>query len=196
MAYVNLFGFSVSSGCNITALSTTLDLGPAANNRLLTALANPADYTRLVFTDGIRFEIVRVTAVAGVLVLQRGQEGTVPIAIPCGGCVSWQLTTANMQDFIAQFLVPNFCGITSNNLTVTPVGCQINVDQPNCVGASWRSGNQQLTQDASGCISSVAAGPMIADGVYPNATITVQGGNIVAISPGTQTVYGNCGECP
>lgn len=59
---------------------------------------------------------------------------------------------------------------------------------------SWCAGNFTYTFD-KGRVVTLPRLPAIADGVYPNATITMVGGCITSIAPGTNIVYSACDPC-
>ncbi len=59
---------------------------------------------------------------------------------------------------------------------------------------SWCAGNFTLTYK-DGRVTRTARLPAVVDGVYPNATVTMVGGCITAIAPGTNVVYQACDPC-
>jgi len=61
------------------------------------------DFTRLVISYSGYNEVVRVTGCAGgVVTVVRGDEGTIPMTVPVGACVSFQWTAANLECAIIQ----------------------------------------------------------------------------------------------
>lgn len=59
---------------------------------------------------------------------------------------------------------------------------------------SWCAGNFTLTYK-DGRVTRSPRLPAVADGVYPNATVTMVGGCVTAIAPGTNVVYSACDPC-
>lgn len=195
-------GFKASLTTKLLPEDAVLPLHPNDVARLAQRLPEANDYTRLWIGDGLAHEIVKVTGIIeGTLIIARGEEGTRAIASPAGACVSFVWTPANLADFIQQGMggwQPAVCSVAagSERVMVATENCAVTIDVPACAGdAAWRSGNQQFTQRADGCITTAPVSSPIADGEYVNATVTVRDGQIVAIKSGTNIVYSGGGCC-
>ena len=60
------------------------------------------DWTYLEIRDGNAIEIVRLENICEVLILDRGQEGTKPLAFKCGSIITFALTEQGVKDLICQ----------------------------------------------------------------------------------------------
>lgn len=72
-----------------------------AAGRLCAALSN-GGYTYLALECPANFEIVKATCNMGVLVLERGADGTAPRYFPMGSCLRFIMAHAAIQDTIEQ----------------------------------------------------------------------------------------------
>jgi len=196
-----MVGFKANLRTRLGPDDAVLPLTASEIARLAQLLTEANDYTRLWIGDGVNHEIVRVTGVVGgAVVIERGDEGTQAITSPAGACVPFASTPQNLSHFIQQRLGairPAVCSGTaaSGRVQVASDACAVTVDLPACEGATWRAGNEQFTQGEDGCIGVQPVTPPLVDGEYLNATVTVQGGHIVAIRSGTNIVYSGGGCC-
>ena len=202
--FVPVLGFAARLSCRMNPGDSILPL-TANDAARLDALLEPDGtasdaYTRLTVGDASDFEIVKVTGVVNAQVtVERAQENTRPLTFAPGACAAFAWTPQNLTDFIQQGfggLTGAVCSVVagSDRVTVAANACVVTVDRPAAPGATWRAGSAQYTQDASGAITSKPV-PGLADGTYPNATITVQGGYVTAVSAGSNIVYSGGGCC-
>jgi hypothetical protein len=194
-------GFKVTLKNKLLATDGILPLCAKDVAQLATFLTSKGSYTRLWISDRVGHEIIYVKEIVqGTVSVQRGEEGTRALTFPCGACVSFVWTAANLADFVQQGLggrLPAVCEVKagSDRLTVNKTGCEVTIDRPACPSIVWRSGNQMLAQNAVGCINSTPIKPAVTDGEYINATVTIQDGHITAIKSGTNIVYSGGGCC-
>lgn len=76
---------------------------PAGATSILCAVLGNGSHTYLVLTaPGLGCEVVKATCSFGVILLERGQDGTAPHAWPQGSCIEWAMVGAAVKDLIVQ----------------------------------------------------------------------------------------------
>lgn len=202
--FTPVLGFAARLSCRMNPGDAILPLSANDTARLDAALfpddGDPDAYTRLIVGDSADFEIVRVTGVVdGQVTIERAQENTRALALAPSTCAAFAWTAQNLTDFIQQGFGGRsdaVCKVLagSDRVTVTQQDCTVTVDRPAVSGATWRAGPREYTQDTAGAITSTSIGGLT-DGTFPNATVTVQGGYVTAVQPGSNIVYSGGGCC-
>ena len=195
MAAVFATGWTASLRENLGTADTVLPIRATDAARLCNILGN--DHTYLVLTNGVDVEIVKAECFEPNIVIERGAT---PIAVPAGGCVSFEVT----EELLADYVIPNnaICSIEGvNGIFVEQDGCEVTLTLGDeCDDVRWRSGNTEYWLE-DGCIKSapMGSGCVLVPGTYKNATITVTAdGLICSIEQGSNIVYSDnpcCADC-
>lgn len=197
----SMLGFSATLRSRLTAAALVLPLNDNDIARVAAALPGVGDYTRLVVGGPNRFEIVKVTGLAGgAVMIERNVEGTEPAAHVAGSCVSFAWTPMNLADFVTQGFggaQPAVCEVVagSDRIQVMQSDCSVTVDLLPHAGAVWRAGNAEYSADSRGEITRHPLTTQLVDGEYVNATVTIRDGYVTAIVSGTNIVYSGGGCC-
>lgn len=99
--YVSFVGFISSITDTLGDTETDLPIHEQHLAALKTKLGK-AGYTFLYIKDGLNTEIVKVSNVAGDIVITRGLEETTTHTFPKGSVVYWELTPTAVADIVCQ----------------------------------------------------------------------------------------------
>lgn len=112
-AYLGLQNFVANLEAPLGAEDVTPAIRFDKAARLCATIA-PGNHTYLVLEAPGGFEIVRVSCQFGVVVMERGQDGTAPQPFPVGACLYWKLTGGAAADIADQVMsCPKPCVVAS-----------------------------------------------------------------------------------
>jgi hypothetical protein len=201
-----MFVFADGLRVNLTAKlnvgDTVLPIS-AGDASKVCAIVGIANFTYLTISNGISIEVVKATCAAGVVNIERAQNGTSALTIPANSCASFVVNKAVVDAYMSQGgQTPAVCKITAGSsrieITENPLApCEKIINTPICPGATWKSGNWIYTQTEAGCVTRSADEDCSLDAnTYENATITINGqGQICKIESGSNIVHSGGGCC-
>ena len=99
--YVPFVGFISNLIDKLDALDTDLPIHEQHIAILKSRLGNTG-YTFLYIKDGYNTEVVKVSNIAGDLMISRGLETTTAATMPKGSVVYWELTPTAVADIVCQ----------------------------------------------------------------------------------------------
>lgn len=104
MSYVSEF-FDATLISKLEASDVNLPVSETAVADLLSLLSDSESYTYLAIKSDQSYEVVKAKGGNGVIILERGLEGTTPAMHPFGACVAMvsPLTLAVMKDIICNY---------------------------------------------------------------------------------------------
>lgn len=104
MSYVSEF-FDATLISKLEASDVNLPVSETAVADLLSLLSDSESYTYLAIKSDQSYEVVKAKGGNGVIILERGLEGTTPVTHPFGACVAMvsPLTLAVMKDIICNY---------------------------------------------------------------------------------------------
>lgn len=188
-----LNGFSAMLTADLSATAVSLPITAAMKSQLCSRLG-AGNSSFLVLTNGVGYEIVGVSCVAGQPLLDRGSPA---ITVAKGNCVRFEVTEELLSAYQAQGGGGEvICKVLpGDGIEVETNGCEVTISAVVCDEVTWSSGNLLYTFK-DGCIStSPLTGCTLAPGTYENATIVVNSeGKICSVSGGANIVFNqNCG---
>jgi hypothetical protein len=163
---------------------TSISLRADVSARICAALSN-GSHTYLAIEAPGAFEIVKATCSQGVVLIERGQDGTAPTPFPLGACVRFILAGAAIEDIIDQYdPCPRPCNPAVIKAGATAPNGQVGIPYEHVV---------VLGGTAPFRLGQIYAPDWMAVTLEDN-TITFSGTPTVASTQDVSVAFGSCGN--